>query len=298
MLFRSRNVEVIFVDDGSTDGTARVFAHYADQLRKYLAGDVLYLAQANKGQCAAVNVAHHRARGDIFVPCDSDDFMLPNRISDHVQCFQDNPQADLVFGDVYICESPRQDPIRSRLEEFKLVPQGAEVYHQLLMRGMFIPSCSYAFRPSVLSYLPGGQLDEEDPGQNLDLLLRAAFHGKVVHHPTHVAKLITREGSASRGTLASRYRIGVGSRRIVDRVIAEYGCRPDVLRAIERRYTPREIIHYMLAGDGRAVRRCVARAFRAGFYSRGLLAAWLASWTHGARERYVARRIPRGESNE
>lgn len=287
-----RNAEIIFVDDGSKDGTADAFARYAERLRSHFAGDVLYLAQSNQGACAAVNTALSRVHGEIVVPCDSDDFMLPNKLRDHVEGFRLHPDADLVYGNVYICQSPYDVPTVSALAEFQPVPQGPAVYELLLSRGMFIRSCAYAFRYSALSYLQNGRLDQGDPGQNLDLLLRIAHRGKVVHHPTHVAKQIMRPGSASRGSVAGRMRYAVGSRRIVDRVIAELGCSADVRRAVERRYTPREVMHYMLTNDGASVRRCIVRALRAGVYSRGLAAAWISSWTAAGRSRYVADRLP------
>ena len=77
-------VEVVVVDDGSTDDTLRVVRQFAEDL------DLTILTQANAGPAAARNRGIRRARGRYCAFLDTDDVMLPDRL---------RAQADMLDGD-------------------------------------------------------------------------------------------------------------------------------------------------------------------------------------------------------
>jgi O-antigen/teichoic acid export membrane protein len=64
------HVEVIVVDDGSTDNSHDIIASYRDRIRPLL--------KVNGGQESAINAGFEMARGDIIIFLDSDDMLLPN----------------------------------------------------------------------------------------------------------------------------------------------------------------------------------------------------------------------------
>jgi glycosyltransferase involved in cell wall biosynthesis len=78
------DLEIIVVDDGSTDETPNLLESYANRLR--------YISQENQGSAAARNRGIQAANGKLIAFLDSDDyFLLPDKIAQQVACFQANP---------------------------------------------------------------------------------------------------------------------------------------------------------------------------------------------------------------
>jgi len=76
------NIEIIVVDDGSTDRTPEVAAGYGDR--------VVLLRQANAGASAARNTGIGRARGELIALLDSDDRWLPDKLALQAPLFADS----------------------------------------------------------------------------------------------------------------------------------------------------------------------------------------------------------------
>ena len=89
-----RDVEVILIDDGSTDGTLRRAARFAGAL------DQKIVRQANAGPAAARNTGVRRALGRYCAFLDADDVMLPERLAAQAALLDANPQLGLVYSDL------------------------------------------------------------------------------------------------------------------------------------------------------------------------------------------------------
>lgn len=89
------DVEVIVVDDGSTDDPALVVADFAD---------VRLIRQANRGLAAARNAGWSAARGKYVVFLDADDRLLPDALATNLQRFATSPNYAFVFGSYRIVD--------------------------------------------------------------------------------------------------------------------------------------------------------------------------------------------------
>ena len=74
-------VEVIVVDDGSTDGTDRIVQAYTNPSSPTHDSRVRYVRQSNEGKSAAVNRALSLARGNYIAILDADDQLTPSSLS-------------------------------------------------------------------------------------------------------------------------------------------------------------------------------------------------------------------------
>jgi len=90
-----RPIEVIIVDDGSTDG---ITPCVADQLQANWPELVRVLHQSNAGPGAAREAGRLAARGEYIQYLDSDDVLLPGKFTAQVQALRDSPDADVAYG--------------------------------------------------------------------------------------------------------------------------------------------------------------------------------------------------------
>src|SRR5258706_9408116 len=91
-----RNLEIVIVDDGSTDGSAQIADDYARRHPRA----VRVIHQRNEGMCHARNTALAAARGDCFALLEADDVWLPHHLHECVAELQRYPQVVLVHADV------------------------------------------------------------------------------------------------------------------------------------------------------------------------------------------------------
>ncbi len=82
-------LEVVVVDDGSTDDTAERMRKYGPQVR--------YFPTPNRGQAAALNLGFSTARGQIISLLDGDDFFLPGKLVRVADAFQRDPALGMVY---------------------------------------------------------------------------------------------------------------------------------------------------------------------------------------------------------
>ena len=91
-----RDLEVIVVDDGSTDDTGQVVVPYSGQIR--------YIYRENQGRGAARNAGLEHATGEYIAFLDSDDLWYPDKLERQVTVLEANPDSAFVHGPVDVID--------------------------------------------------------------------------------------------------------------------------------------------------------------------------------------------------
>lgn len=87
-----QDLEIIVVDDGSTDATQKVLEPYLNRIR--------YHYKSNGGEASARNAGLELATGDYIAFLDADDLYQPNKIEEQIKIFQQFPTVDVVYTDI------------------------------------------------------------------------------------------------------------------------------------------------------------------------------------------------------
>jgi glycosyltransferase involved in cell wall biosynthesis/SAM-dependent methyltransferase len=137
-------LEVIVVDDGSTDRTPEIARRYA----KESGGRIRYIRQDNAGLCAATTRGMQEARGDVITLLDADDVWVTSRTGLLVDALHRNPRAGLVYGDMEVIDAEGGTVASSWLRETGQIPFRGRVTSQLL-RANFIIAPSLMVRADL-----------------------------------------------------------------------------------------------------------------------------------------------------
>jgi len=112
---RGAEVDVVVVDDGSTDGTVDwLHTAYADRPVQVLSNT------GRKGPAGGRNTGMRAARGDLVALLDSDDRFRPGHLAQAVQAFQRFAELGLVFGRARYLRNGQPDDYMGPLFERKL----------------------------------------------------------------------------------------------------------------------------------------------------------------------------------
>ncbi len=154
-----RNVEIVVVDDASSDETGQICGS--------ISGINYVRVERNQGVAGARNIGLIASSGEYLCFLDDDDLRLPGSIDQQVRILEQAPEAALVYAQAI----PEEADGAQRASYPVVCPQG-DILWELLIRN-FIPSGSVVFRRACLSQI--GLLDESIPGiDDWDLWIRMA----------------------------------------------------------------------------------------------------------------------------
>lgn len=207
-----RNVEIVVVDDGSTDDSASVARRFTPHVQ--------LASQTNQGISAARNRGLEVAAGSIIAFLDADDVMPANSIASRLAVLDTNPTVDVAVGLVTQFLSPElDDDTRQRIAISNEPTRGRVVGAMLIRRHVFerIGTFDSAFRL----------------GETIDWVARADAAGVsmhtiddvVLHRRVHSANSV-RKAAQLRSDYLRVLRASI-SRQRADGISAERGAAED-----------------------------------------------------------------------
>ena len=224
-----KNIEVIVVDDGSTE---EAYKHLLT-----IPG-IKIIRQANGGVSSARNRGFSESRGDYIIFLDHDDRLLANAVADHLDALKRKPGAGLIFAarrDIdeqgkitappYIC-APRRNYFHAFLE----------------INPIHCPASAMVSRKALDQV--GGFDPAVEPGDDHDLYIRIAHEFPVVRHSALVAEYRI-HGSAVSQDGRKMY---ASAERVFSKVKATMPLTPKEQRLLNAGYG--RACAYFLGGEG------------------------------------------------
>jgi len=173
------SVEVIVVNDGSTDETPEVIAAYQSDPR------FKSVTQANAGLPAARNRGLAEATGEYLCFLDSDDFYTPDKCAKQAAILDAKPEIGFVYCDITtVDEAGNPKPEQSSIGQNQRTLSG-EIFPALIMAGYFPPH-TVMIRRKILEAV--GNFDPTLGGNaDYDLWLRASARCKAEYQDEKLA---------------------------------------------------------------------------------------------------------------
>jgi teichuronic acid biosynthesis glycosyltransferase TuaG len=159
-----RDLEVIVVDDGSTDATPQRIATFGDRVRAF--------RKPNGGTSSALNRGIREASGELIAWLSSDDQFLPDKTDLQVRFLDAHPEMGLCYTDFYVVDASGRVT-----GETKCVSIGTrQGWTRTLLRfGCLINGSTTLIRRSVFDR--AGEFDETLPqSHDYDMWVRMSVH--------------------------------------------------------------------------------------------------------------------------
>jgi glycosyltransferase involved in cell wall biosynthesis len=197
----SRAVEVVVVDDGSTDGSGAIADACAQ--RAVNGTRMRVVRQPRTGVSAARNRGFAESRGALVVFLDADDHLAPNALDVGARALDEHPEAVFVYGRCQMMDA------YGALLATPLLPRIARhPYHELLRNNYIWTPANVMFRRSVLERCGAFDLTMSRSA-DYELYLRIARtypiydHGQLMaHYRRHGANMSSNTVKMLRETLA------------------------------------------------------------------------------------------------
>lgn len=167
-----RNLELIFVNDGSSDRTEQIALSYTEALKKRGIA-FKYIYQPNGGQARAMNTGLKEVTGTYLVWPDSDDVMLPESIEKRVAFLEKNQEYAWVRSDA--CAKDYDTGAFVCWFATEADKCNKDIFLDLILERTFCCCGSYMIRmDAFLKIYPDRQIYEAGQGQNWQILIPMA----------------------------------------------------------------------------------------------------------------------------
>lgn len=272
------NLELIVVDDGSTDKTREIVREFGAPVR--------LVAQSNAGVCAARNRGIDEARGEFICLMDHDDFWFPHKLASQILALKNHSEAGVAYSP-YLMWYPAPDG-KYPEPAFLAPTQGIDdidpeysgwIYHHLLLDCIMLTS-SAMFRKEVFEKC--GAFDESLPySEDWDLWLRISREYPFIklRHPTTLYRQHPNQGN--RKVRDIDYRTV-----LLEKAVATWGLCSRDGRCLARRAFLEKLadyhagfgIHHLQAGHPEIATRSFLKAWRKNPKQLKYLAYIAAGW--------------------
>ena len=190
------NMELILVDDGSTDNSRLVIESFAPRLAERSI-PLRYVYQENAGQAAALNAGLKLVSGEYLVWPDADDFLMRDSIEKRVRVLEENIDHGWARSNAYVFDECDLERPLHLLERRPAHLRREWLFDDIVsLRFMFCPGCYMVRMTAFDDVNPARELYVGRAGQNIQMMLPIAhkypcvaidepLYGYVIHEDSH-----------------------------------------------------------------------------------------------------------------
>ena len=192
------NIELIFVNDGSTDRTEDIAKSYISKFEES-GKELIYIYQENSGQSEAINKGLAIFDGDYLMWTDSDDILDKENVRKKVEYLENNPKCGFVM--CYGREVLESDPYVKTNDLRRVPPRGEDnLFKDLILEKnvVFTPGVYMVRREELLKAIPSKHIRNSRVGQNWQMLLPIAYNCKCGYLKEELFSYVIRDDSHSR----------------------------------------------------------------------------------------------------
>lgn len=202
-----KNIEMILVNDGSTDRTEEVVLEYKT-LFEEKGMDFIYIYQENAGQAAALNKGLAIFTGDYLTWPDSDDILMKDSIEKKVEFLERNSNYGFVRTDAIYVDEDNIEEVKGYFARNKDNKYSENIFYDLIIEKMYVCCGCYMVRSkSFFAVNPERKIYESKGGQNWQMLLPMAYKYKCgyIDEPLYIYVVRNASHSHSRVSFQSQY---------------------------------------------------------------------------------------------
>ena len=237
------NIELIIVNDGSTDRTEEIILPYESCLKE--AGiRLVYIYQENKGLGGAIQTGLKMVAGEYFCWCDSDNFYTNDYVAAKVEFFLNNPQYSIVRCDGYIVYEPDIYKPAGLMSEGNKDKYNPKLFLNALEIKDFHFGCAMLKTADFDKINPERKIYPSREGQNWQFMLPMTYHFKsgyidrpmfyFVYRSDSISHVASMRGIADTVKQHEEYILII--KNTLESMNMEPVCRDKYLRLVENRY--------------------------------------------------------------
>lgn len=192
-----KKIEVIFVNDGSTDKSEEIAKRYSKKLIKE--GYIFkYIYKSNGGAASAINQALKEVTGDYIMLYDVDDIIFEDAVLKKVEFLENNKDYDMVRNNGYYVNNNDINKINGLFIEESEEKFNEYIFNDLLYGKTNNWPGSFMVKSEVLfSHIKNREIYISQFGQNLQIMLPVAYYGKCGFIDVPLMKYVKHVGSHS-----------------------------------------------------------------------------------------------------
>ena len=244
-----KNIELILINDGSTDRTEEIILNNKREIEKK---EIVfkYLVKKNGGAASAINIGLKIFTGEYLIWPDCDDLLAPKSIEKRVKFLEENRSYDLVRSNIMVVDE------KNRLKKignlFNKYSKKEDIFLDLILERTSVCSGAYMLkRKNILKNIPFLDIYESKGGQNWQIELPNTYNQKCGFIDEDLYTYVIRKNSHSHeneNNLSIMIERWKEHKNILDITIKNMNITDDekskYLKIISQKYTRKELSTY------------------------------------------------------